>query len=204
LFETAKELVVNKQKGSTAYLQRRLKIGYARAVDLLDALEDAGVVGPEKGTKHREVLWTSLEEYERGSDDPLFEQAKEMVVSKQKVSATFLQRRLKVGFARAANLLDALEEAGVVGPARGVKGRAVLWPSSEEHKRGSEDPLFEQAKEVVVNKQKGSATYLQRRLKVGFARASNLLEDLEEAGVVGPEQGTKPREVLQTSVEEDV
>jgi S-DNA-T family DNA segregation ATPase FtsK/SpoIIIE len=69
---------------------------------------------------------------------------------------------------------------------------------------GSEDPLFEQAKEVVVSKQKGSATYLQRRLKVGFARASNLLEDLEEAGVVGPEKGTKPREVLQTSVEEDV
>jgi S-DNA-T family DNA segregation ATPase FtsK/SpoIIIE len=141
---------------------------------------------------------------EGGSEDPLFEQAKEMVVRKQKASATFLQRSLKVGFARASNLLEDLEEAGVVGPEpkkRRTKPRGVLWTSGEV---GSEDPLFEEAKEVVVRKQKGSATYLQRRLKVGYARALNLLDALEEAGVVGPEQGTKPREVLQTSVEENV
>jgi len=69
---------------------------------------------------------------------------------------------------------------------------------------GSEDARFEEAKEIVVTTQKASASYLQRRLKVGYARAARLLDDLEEAGVVGPDQGSKPREVLINSLEEDV
>jgi S-DNA-T family DNA segregation ATPase FtsK/SpoIIIE len=48
----------------------------------------------------------------------------------------------------------------------------------------------------VVKYQKGSASFLQRRLSVGFNRAARLLEELEEAGVVGPQDGSKPRDVL--------
>lgn len=60
----------------------------------------------------------------------------------------------------------------------------------------AQDPLFEEAKELVVRAGKASASYLQRRLKVGYARAARLIDLLEEAGVVGPGDGAKPREVL--------
>lgn len=60
----------------------------------------------------------------------------------------------------------------------------------------SGDNLIEQAIRVVVQSQKGSSSYLQRRLNIGFNRAARLLEELEEAGVVGPANGSKPREVL--------
>ena len=60
------------------------------------------------------------------------------------------------------------------------------------------DPLFEEAKALVLETQKASASMIQRRLSVGFNRATRLMEELEEAGVIGPAEGTKPRKVLMT------
>ena len=59
------------------------------------------------------------------------------------------------------------------------------------------DPLFEEAKALVIETQKASASMIQRRLSVGFNRATRLMEELELAGVIGPAEGTKPRKVLQ-------
>ena len=58
------------------------------------------------------------------------------------------------------------------------------------------DPLFEKAKEVVVRERKASASFLQRRLKIGYARAARLLDLLEKEGIVGPSKGAKPRDIL--------
>jgi S-DNA-T family DNA segregation ATPase FtsK/SpoIIIE len=58
-----------------------------------------------------------------------------------------------------------------------------------------EDDLYEEARELVVSSGKASTSYLQRRLKVGYARAARLIDLLEEHGVVGPGDGAKPREV---------
>ena len=58
------------------------------------------------------------------------------------------------------------------------------------------DPLFEEAKALVIETQKASASMIQRRLSVGFNRATRLMEELEMAGVIGPAEGTKPRKVL--------
>lgn len=60
------------------------------------------------------------------------------------------------------------------------------------------DPLFEEARALVVETQKASASMIQRRLSVGFNRATRLMEELEAAGVIGPAEGTKPRKVLET------
>jgi S-DNA-T family DNA segregation ATPase FtsK/SpoIIIE len=65
----------------------------------------------------------------------------------------------------------------------------------------SGDNLVEQAIHLVVRSQKGSSSFLQRRLSIGFNRAARLLEELEEAGVVGPPNGSKPREVLVSDAE---
>jgi S-DNA-T family DNA segregation ATPase FtsK/SpoIIIE len=58
------------------------------------------------------------------------------------------------------------------------------------------DPLYEKALEIVMQQQKASASYIQRRLKIGYNRAARLVELMEHNGVVGPAQGSKPRELL--------
>jgi len=57
------------------------------------------------------------------------------------------------------------------------------------------DPIFEEAKRVVIEARKASASLLQRRLRIGYARAARLIDILEDKGIVGPGEGAKPREV---------
>src|SRR5690606_16152511 len=58
------------------------------------------------------------------------------------------------------------------------------------------DSLFEDAARVIVNHQQGSTSLIQRKLKLGYNRAGRLIDQLEAAGVVGPFEGSKAREVL--------
>jgi len=60
------------------------------------------------------------------------------------------------------------------------------------------DELFADAGQIIISKNKASIGMLQRALKVGFNRAARIMEQLSEAGVVGPDEGTKPRRVLMT------
>lgn len=78
-------------------------------------------------------------------------------------------------------------------------GQSVDFENVED--ASEEDELYGEAKELVVKAKKASASYLQRRLKVGYARAARLLDMLEENGVVGPADGAKPREVFVTPEE---
>jgi len=61
-----------------------------------------------------------------------------------------------------------------------------------------DDQLTNEAKEIVINAGKASATLLQRRLSIGYARAAKILDILEERGIIGPPTGSKPREVMIT------
>ena len=68
--------------------------------------------------------------------------------------------------------------------------------SSDFQGEPGNDPLFERALEIVMGQGKASASYLQRRLKVGYNRAARLVEEMEMRGIVGPAQGSKPRDIL--------
>lgn len=78
------------------------------------------------------------------ADDPLLDQAKEVILQAQKASASLLQRRLRVGYARAARLLDILEEMGFIGPADGAKPREILYdPELDEAEEVNSDDEYE-------------------------------------------------------------
>ena len=88
---------------------------------------------------------------ESWSKDPLLEEAKRIVIEAKKASASLLQRRLRIGYARAARLLDILEKEGAVGPADGAKPREVFIKMEEEEFGGEEKTAMEN--EEIIEKE---------------------------------------------------
>lgn len=83
--------------------------------------------------------------------------------------------------------LDSIVERQKV---KGIGGVGLDGASDDD------DELLEEAKETVINSRKASASFLQRKLSIGYARAARLLDILEENGIIGPGSGAKPREIL--------
>ncbi len=73
---------------------------------------------------------------------------------------------------------------------------AIFESSFEEQGEEIDDDLYEQAREEVIKAGKASTSYIQRKLRVGYARAARLMDILEERGIIGPADGAKPREVM--------
>jgi S-DNA-T family DNA segregation ATPase FtsK/SpoIIIE len=85
---------------------------------------------------------------------------------------------------------DILEAVQAVEDAEhGVAGAAAGGPEER-------DALFREAAEVCITNQLGSTSLLQRKLRIGYGRAARIIDQLEEAGILGPPDGSKPREVL--------
>lgn len=93
-----------------------------------------------------------------------------------------------------------------------ASGGGLFAGALEDVSEDVDDDLYEEARELVIKAGRASTSYLQRRLRVGYARAARLMDILEEKNVIGPGDGAKPREVLikhegmgaATDVEEDI
>ena len=85
-------------------------------------------------------------------------------------------------------------------PGVGFEFSAPLASDSQSdfafNENDDEDELYGAAKQAVVEAGKASTSYLQRKLRIGYARAARLMDILEERGVIGPSDGAKPREII--------
>jgi S-DNA-T family DNA segregation ATPase FtsK/SpoIIIE len=147
----------------------------------------------------RTVIDTSGAEKLLGAGDMLFLSAKSAKISRiqgpyisekevKKVVDFIGEQKEKIQEPQSVlvqNLRDALEHQDAK-----EGGRA-----GDEFSNG-DDPLFEDVKKIVLETQKASASFLQRRLRIGYSRAARLIDMLEEQGIVGPADGAKPREVF--------
>ena len=129
LYDEAVLVVREAGIASAPVLKEKLRVGYARAMSLLDVMEDDGVIGSDDYMEPRELKINSHVSPPNDGitkSDPLYEEAVKVVKTSGKASASLLQRRLRIGYARSARLLDMLEENGVVGLAEGNKPREIL------------------------------------------------------------------------------
>lgn len=104
-----------------------------------EGVEEAASLSSDLSDSVQKSLETSGEEFQFLSgteDDPLYEEAKKLVIESKKASASLFQRRLRVGYARAARLIDMLEEKGVVGPGDGAKPREVFFQEDRQDEDG--------------------------------------------------------------------
>jgi S-DNA-T family DNA segregation ATPase FtsK/SpoIIIE len=160
------------------------------SVDVITGLIKANIIARiafavASQTDSRTILDTSGAEKLLGKGDMLF-QAPDVAKPRRIQGAFISEKEIK-------NVTDFLKERGT--PAYNEE---ILTPSGPTDLFGDlpEDELYEEAKQVVIAAGRASASLLQRRLKVGYARAARLLDLLEENGVVGPVDGAKPRKVL--------
>ena len=66
----------------------------------------------------------------------------------------------------------------------------------KEKESAEKDALFEKAVELILLTEKASVSYLQRKLQLGYTRAARIVDQMEQEGIVGPSEGSKPREIL--------
>lgn len=94
--------------------------------------EDKDIQDFDKDVAKRPGHSIDLDSVESNTDDELFDEARDLVIEEGKASASYLQRKLRIGYARAARLLDMLEDAGIVGPPDGARPREVYMDYEED------------------------------------------------------------------------
>ena len=116
LYEQAKFAIIEAGKASASYLQRRLGIGYNKAVSFIDRLEKESIIGEARGVKPRKVFVKPIDglknEYlEKGSteDEKLYEEAKKIMQETGEISFSVIMKKLGLGYARSAMIVEMLK-----------------------------------------------------------------------------------------------
>jgi len=94
--------------------------------------------------------------------------------------------------------IDDASVSRTAGNSNKKSGASSTSSSSFDNNASNDDEVYEQAVQVVLESGRPSASYIQRQLKVGYNKASRLIEQMEERGIVGPPKGSRGREILKT------
>lgn len=108
-------------------------------------------------------------------------------------------QRIQGGFLNEKEVYKLVEEVKKFGPPNYIDDEIFIDSVVEADTvvlNPSDEPMFEEALEIVRSTRKASASYLQRRLKIGYNRAARIIELMEEMGYIGPANGSKPRDVF--------
>ncbi len=187
---TGIHLIVSTQRPSVevitglikANITSRIAFQVASQIDSRTILDGAGA---EKLLGRGDLLFVSAETSKPRRMQGPYVSEKEV----ERVVDHIKQTAAKLGFEGAGS-----EELGAMLEIGGVDENAAGLLEGDD-----DDELYQQAYDMVTKTQKASASYLQRRLRVGYARAARLLDLLEARGVIGPSQGAKPRDVYLTA-----
>lgn len=172
--------------------------------------------------KAEETAFPALSE----DDDPKLEEAIRITIENQKVSTSMLQRRLEIGYGRAAKIIERMEELGVVGEANGNLPREILAPYKTDAKcfaknedpyilhpqmpdedvvpvrnsfslpTSDEDAKLIEAVKLAFENQKISTSMLQRNLGIGYGRSAKLIDRMEELGWISVANGNSARAIF--------
>ncbi|MEK9180029.1 MAG: DNA translocase FtsK [Patescibacteria group bacterium] len=159
-----------------ANITTRIALQVASQIDSRTILDTSGA---EKLLGHGDLLYISSE-----LSKP--KRIQGAYITEEEVNAV-------AGFIKKNNKAEAADEVDFAS-GNGANGNGAT-PSFDDYLDGDDDELYDEAVRVVSEAKKASASLLQRRLKVGYARAARLLDIMEERGVIGPGDGAKPREV---------
>ena len=156
LYDKAVRVILESGQASASHIQRRLKMGYARAARIIDAMEEGRIIGPAEGSQPRVILVDPvayLKKLEAENDnkkhrlvrtqaqdinpevepgqDPRYGEAVVAVLKSGQASVAYLQQTLRMGYDRAARIIDYMEMEGIIGPFEGPKCREILVDRKE-------------------------------------------------------------------------
>jgi S-DNA-T family DNA segregation ATPase FtsK/SpoIIIE len=113
-------------------------VAYLKDQSSVQELDSINLEGNKDGSSPDAFFGSSVDSSD--DDDELYEDAKQAVLEANKASTSYLQRKLRVGYSRAARLIDILEERGIIGPADGAKSREILVGRDEADESGDNYP----------------------------------------------------------------
>ena len=162
-----------------ANIPSRIALTVSTAVDSRTIID---TVGADKLLGQGDMLFAPV-----GSSKPVRVQGG--FVSDEEVSSV-------VEFVKKTKSMD--YDEGVIEEIERNAASADTGKTVEEGGSGDMDPMMDEAIKVVVEAGQASTSLLQRRLRLGYARAGRLIDEMEQLGIVGPHEGSKPRQVLMT------
>lgn len=163
-----------------ANVPTRIALNVASQVDSRTIIDQ---MGAEKLLGHGDMLFLS-------SDSPRLTRLQSAFISDEEINRVVKYLKEQASLELETIDLDATDN-----------GSANSFMNSIDGNDDGDSALIEEAKQAIIEGKKASTSFLQRKLRIGYSRAARLMDELEERGIIGPQDGAKPRDILITAAD---